>query len=97
MMMPPVHPKISAVTDGLDHLASAATFCDGGKGVRAAWQESPKTPARLKPITATSIGSRCSPDHQLIGPMILPGFMMLSGSSAFLIERIRDIASPCSS
>src|SRR5690348_6571430 len=34
---------------------------------------------------------------QLIGPMILPGFMMLSGSSAFLIERISDIASPCSS
>ena len=35
--------------------------------------------------------------RQLIGPMILPGFMMLSGSSAFLIERISDTASPCSS
>jgi hypothetical protein len=35
--------------------------------------------------------------RQLIGPMILPGFMMLSGSSAFLIERISDMASPCSS
>jgi hypothetical protein len=35
--------------------------------------------------------------RQLIGPMILPGFMMLSGSIAFLMARISDIASPCSS
>src|SRR5947209_2540167 len=34
---------------------------------------------------------------QLIGPRILPGFMMFSGSSAFMMERISDIASPCSS
>ena len=30
----------------------------GGGEVRAEWQESPKMPARLQPITATADGSR---------------------------------------
>ena len=74
--------------------------------MRALWHYWRKTLARLHWIGATVAGTvtlcvgpfvrgRAAP--QLIGPMILPGFMMLSGSSAFLIVRISDIASPCSS
>jgi len=67
-----------------------------GKCGKSKYQENQRL-GKASPRRARVAQTCGNPAGQLIGPMILPGFMMLSGSSAFLIERISDIASPCSS